>query len=139
MAISVEEFDAFAKGLQLPNIHPWELRTKCDRRLNTLPPANLLPNIVETAWVVQLVRNTFDKPVVIHSTYRAIPYNRTKGSSDGSLHVQFNAIDFHVKDVSHSEVYGLLTRWRGVGVFRGGLGKYSWGVHVDTRGTNADW
>lgn len=134
-----ELFDDWAAGLGLRHIYPHELRVKCDRRLNSLPPKHLLGNIVLVAHLVDQARLYFGRPVVLHSTYRSIPYNRSKGSTDNSRHVFFNAIDHHVSGVSHARLLAFYKKIRDAGAFKGGLGIYSWGVHIDTRGSNADW
>lgn len=134
-----ETFDAWAATLGLPNVYPHELRTKCDRPLNALPPLHLLGNIVLPAQLVQRARTHFGRPVAIHSTYRAIPYNRSKASPDTSRHVFFNAIDHHIEGVNHRHLLDWYAQLREAGAFAGGLGLYSWGVHIDTRGYNTEW
>ena len=61
-------------------------------------PDKLLWNILPTIRVLQELRNKFDKPIIINSTYRSISYNKLVGGSKNSLHLEFNAIDFTVKD-----------------------------------------
>lgn len=134
---SLQEFWAGMK-VAVPNISYGEIITKTGNPKNTLPPRVLWPNIVKTAVVVQIVRDILG-PVIIHSTYRSPEYNRSVGGKRSSLHVQFNAIDFDVRGVDHATVFQLLHDLRDKEVFKGGLGLYSWGCHVDTRGSNADW
>ena len=61
-------------------------------------PDKLLWNILPTIRVLQELRNKFDKPIIINSTYRSISYNKLVGGSKNSLHLEFNAIDFTVED-----------------------------------------
>lgn len=139
MAVTEKEFDAFARGLQLKHISPSELRTKCDRIGNSLPPRILWHNIVRPAWIVDLLRSNFDRPVRIHSTFRAPAYNSAVGGVSNSIHLEFGAIDFSIDGVNPREVAMRLTAWRAAGLFLGGIGTYRTFVHVDCRGHNATW
>lgn len=106
---------------------------------NSVPPGALWINIVPALRILDDLRDHFDKPVTINSTFRALPYNRAIGSPDGSQHPKFQAIDFTVKDTSPREVFAVLDRWRKAGRITGGLGLYRSFVHLDTRGHNATW
>jgi lysozyme len=55
--------------------------------------------------------------------------------------VKFNAIDFIVRGspVGPTEWANALRQMRSAGRFKGGIGTYPGFVHVDTRGSNADW
>ena len=61
-------------------------------------PKHLLWNILPTIRVLQELRNKFDKPIIINSTYRSPSYNKLVGGSKNSLHLEFNAIDFTIED-----------------------------------------
>ena len=61
-------------------------------------PKHLLWNILPTIRVLQELRTKFDKPIIINSTYRSKSYNKLVDGSKNSLHLEFNAIDFTVKD-----------------------------------------
>lgn len=135
----VEEFDAWASKLGLRYISAKELRAKCQNKLNTIPPQNLWGNIVLTAHLVDCVRDFYGLPVSVHSTYRSPAYNKKIGGEKFSLHMAFRAIDFSVSGVDPSDVFGLLSKWRRAGLWKGGLGQYPSFVHVDTRGSNATW
>ncbi|MGO8124271.1 YcbK family protein [Rhizobium ruizarguesonis] len=76
----------------------------------------------------------------ILSAYRAPAYNSCIGGESASLHVSYNAIDFRCTS-------GTSTQWRDVAravrssnpAFKGGIGFYSSFVHIDTRGSIANW
>jgi uncharacterized protein YcbK (DUF882 family) len=106
---------------------------------NEFPPKSLWPNIIPTLRVLDHVREHFNAPVTINSTYRALPYNRAIGSPDGSMHVQFKAADFTVKGVSPSKVFQYIDSLRKSNKVVGGLGKYPTFVHLDCRKSNATW
>ena len=79
---------------------------------------------------LQKIRSHFNKPVTINSAYRSPSHNRKVGGSSNSYHVKGRAFDIVVKDISPSEVAKYA---QSIGIK--GIIKYSWGVHVDSRGT----
>lgn len=109
--------------------------------LNTDPPEHLWPNIVPTVRVLQELRDRLGKPIILHSVYRSPAYNRAIGGASQSVHMSFGAADFHVVDPNSgpADWAATLRAMRAAGVFKGGIGAYDTFVHVDTRGTNADF
>lgn len=107
---------------------------------NSLPPQALWPRIADTARMLDEIRQRLGSPCRVLSVYRSPPYNSCIGGESGSLHMQFNAIDFRC-------ITGTSTQWHTVAkavrssktAFKGGIGLYSSFVHIDTRGTTADW
>jgi lysozyme len=138
-----EKFDTWFLSQNFRNFSPdeltWYFSKVRNGVKNNYPPEGLWPNIVPTLRVLDLVREHFDRPLNISSTYRALPYNRTIGSPDGSLHVQFKAADFTVRGISPTAVFKYIDSLRRSGKVIGGLGKYSTFVHFDTRGRNSTW
>jgi len=110
--------------------------------LNEPPPQELWSRIANTVLMLDEIRDALGAPVRILSCYRSRAYNSCIGGEDASLHMQFNAIDFTCQSGS-PEV------WRRVAAslrdrdprFVGGIGIYptSRFVHIDTRGTAANW
>jgi uncharacterized protein YcbK (DUF882 family) len=88
------------------------------------------------------IRSELGAPVRILSCYRSPTYNSCVKGEKGSLHLQFNAIDFTCS-VGTPEI------WRRVADklrssdkrFIGGIGVYPTKrfLHIDTRGTIANW
>ena len=117
--------------------------------LNTDPPRDLWPNILPTVRVLDTLRERLGYAVILSSVYRSPAYNRAIGSSNppdphtqdgvGSQHPRFTAADFRGAEGTPAEWAAELRRMRSEGLFRGGIGVYETFVHVDTRGTNADW
>lgn len=110
--------------------------------LNTDPPSELYPNVVELVNVLERIRKELGAPVQLLSVYRSPAYNRHVGGASSSRHMQFDAADFCVPGGSA----GGSARWsevtkrlRDAGAFKGGIGVYRTFVHVDTRGKNRDW
>ena len=108
---------------------------------NSAPPQRIWKNIVPTLRIVDDLRESFDKPCRILSSYRSLDYNKTVGGAPLSQHRNFTALDIAFKGVSPQRVYDRLLEWRRAGKFTGGLGLYpsSGFVHIDTRGSNATW
>jgi len=107
---------------------------------NTLPPKSLWKNIRNTLYVVDgLSRRLGMPPRDLVSIYRSPAYNaRCAGARRGSYHLRNNAIDMKFP-CSSGKVAAMLREMRSVGLFRGGIGRYSTFTHVDTRGRNATW
>jgi uncharacterized protein YcbK (DUF882 family) len=106
-------------------------------QLNTDPPAELWPNMEQTAKVLDEARKRLGKPIRITSAYRAAAYNRKIGGVSNSTHVQFNATDLVTAEPA--SLYLVLLDLRREGMFKGGLGLYRSFVHLDSRGHNATW
>ena len=107
-------------------------------------PDKLLWNILPTIRVLQVLRNKFDKPIIINSTYRSLSYNKIVGGSKNSLHLEFNAIDFTVKDKTYlRNLFLQLHIWDKEYHFKFlpkagsmGIGFYeNRFIHLDTRGS----
>jgi len=108
--------------------------------LNTDPPAELWNNILPTARVIDEFRRRIGASVTITNAYRAPAYNKKIGGVTSSQHLKFTAIDFVVRGGSTpADWAAVLKTMRAEGLFKGGIGVYPGFVHVDTRGTNADW
>jgi hypothetical protein len=112
----------------------------CEGR-NTYPPRDLWANLGPTAHVLDALRNALGAPIQTLSVYRSPAYNACiSGSASNSLHMKFMAVDFSSSD-GKSPVHWArqLKAMRDAGVFKGGIGVYQSFVHVDTRGTNANF
>lgn len=144
----MQAFKAFVAGLGLRHFGPEELLfmgnsnaagASCAGR-NSPPPANLWPRIANTARMLDEIRHRIGASCRILSAYRAPAYNSCIGGESASLHMSFNAIDFRCTS-------GTSTQWRDLArtvrssnpAFKGGIGLYSSFVHIDTRGTIANW
>lgn len=143
------DFDAFIKSLNLANFGTDEFLVlggahktpggACAGK-NTYPPRNLWSNIIQTAWILDHLRDRLGQSVVITNAYRSPAYNACIDGAENSQHMRFTALDFKVPGVDPAEVATAL-RWLRdkEGLFQGGIGRYNSFVHVDTRGTNATW
>jgi uncharacterized protein YcbK (DUF882 family) len=94
--------------------------------------------MIPTLLLAERVRERFG-PTTITSAYRDRLYNLAIGGVGDSWHTQNCAIDFRCRDGSPTQWALFLRGLRDAGQFQGGIGVYAGWVHVDTRGTNADW
>jgi len=149
------DFAAYIESLGLRHFKPYEFLVMGGRHsnphssaygLNEKPPRKLWPNIGLTAQVLDRLRDLLGAPIVTTSVYRSTRYNTKIGGARNSLHKQFRAVDFIVKANSGPAEWANVLRQQlrqgkgsSRGMFKGGVGTYSSFVHVDTRGTNADW
>jgi len=134
-----KEFNKWFGGLGVKYFKAHEFTNYFERNLNTFPPKSKWDNIIPTIKLVDRLRADLGVPIRVTSSYRSAKYNKNCGGATKSLHKEFKAIDLQVDGFSPSYVYARLMKYRNAGDFKGGLGKYSTFVHVDTRGTNADW
>lgn len=107
--------------------------------LNTLPPLDIVHQIMPTLVVVDSLRDHLKSPVTILSGYRSAAYNKAVGGARASMHMQFRALDIQAKHHTAELVWSILRRWRSDGLWTGGLGRYATFVHIDDRSDNADW
>ena len=106
---------------------------------NSYPPEKMWGEIIHALRVVDELRDHFNKPCVILSSYRSPAYNKSCGGAKHSQHLSFTALDIAFVGVQPRTVRDTLLTWRRAGRFTGGVGLYSTFVHIDTRGTNATW
>ena len=137
------KFNAWFKRKKFRNFVPSEFTSYFETyrygEQNEFPDQTIWNNIVEPLRLVDDLRDYFNRPCVITSSYRGYDYNRACGGVSGSQHRHFRALDIVVSGVSPQDVYSYLLERRRAGDFKGGLGLYATFVHVDTRGTNATW
>jgi len=106
---------------------------------NDYPHRALWHRFLPTLRLVDDLRGVLGCPVRITSHYRSPAYNQAVGGAPQSQHKAFRAADVQADGATPHEVYKILKLWRDQGRFQGGIGLYPTFVHVDTRGTNADW
>lgn len=107
---------------------------------NSLPPKSQWKNISSTLKVIDKMTTRIGSPLKdFISAYRSPRYNRAVGGARSSCHMRNIACDIQYSGVSPSHVTYIAKQLRSKGYFKGGVGRYSSFVHVDTRGTNASW
>jgi hypothetical protein len=149
-AMPGDDFAEFIASLGLRHFKPYEFLVKGPQHanpgspafgLNTDPPQELWRNIAPTARVLDALRREMNLPIKLTSVYRSPAYNHAIGGAADSQHTHFTAADFVVAGatVGPSTWARRLREMRQAGLFSGGIGVYAGFVHVDTRGTDADW
>lgn len=87
-------------------------------------------------FMLQQIREHFNKPVVINSAYRNSAYNEKVGGASRSQHIYGKAADICINGVSPLEIAQYAERECKL---IKGIGLYTWGVHVDTRTNPYKW
>ena len=85
---------------------------------------------------LERIRRLFRAQIKINSGARCLKYNRSIGSKDTSQHVLGKAADIEVKGISPDEVADFAEK---IMVDRGGIGRYTNFVHIDSRDKKARW
>jgi len=105
-------------------------------------PPELIANAVELLQNLQIIRDHFQRPIVIISGYRSPERNKAVGGADKSQHIEAKAADIKIAGIPTEEIYNRIDKLISQGkIKQGGLGKYvkSGFVHYDVRGTKARW
>ena len=82
------------------------------------------------------IRRLFRAPIRINSAARCLKHNARVGSTDTSQHVLGKAADIEVKGISPDVVADFAEK---IMVDRGGIGRYTNFVHIDSRDKKARW
>ena len=103
-------------------------------------PNDVLPNIIELAKNLQVLRDYLGKSITINSGYRSPKYNAKIGGVKNSQHVKGKAADIVVKGMTPKEVAlvieGLIEKGK---MKQGGIGIYPNFTHYDIRQVKARW
>lgn len=105
-------------------------------------PAEKIASAIELLQNLQVIRDHFQRPIVIISGYRSPERNKAVGGADKSQHIEAKAADIKIAGVPTEEIYNRIDKLIAQGkIKQGGLGKYikSGFVHYDVRGTKARW
>ena len=105
-----------------------EFNSKCGRDI----PNNVLPNIIQLAKNLQVLRDAVGKSISITSGYRSPQHNKKIGGAKDSQHVKGMAADIKVAGMTPKEVAlvieGLIESGK---MKQGGIGIYTSWVHYD--------
>lgn len=105
-------------------------------------PPELVANAIELLKNLQVIRDHFQRPIVIISGYRSPARNAQVGGADKSQHLEAKAADIKIAGVPTEEIYNRIDKLISQGLVKqGGIGKYikSGFVHYDIRGSKARW
>jgi uncharacterized protein YcbK (DUF882 family) len=105
-----------------------EFNSKCGRPI----PNNVLPNIINLAKNLQVLRDALGKSITITSGYRSPEHNAKVKGAKNSQHITGMAADIKVKGMTPKEVAlvieGLIESGK---MKQGGIGIYPSWVHYD--------
>ena len=103
-------------------------------------PNEYLPNAIQLAKNLQVLRDYIKKPITINSAYRSPNYNAKVGGAKNSQHLTAKASDIRVDGITPKDLAKVIESLIKDGKMQqGGLGVYSNFVHYDIRGTKARW
>lgn len=103
-------------------------------------PDNILPNLVELAENLQVLRDYLGFPIQINSGYRSPAYNASVGGVKNSQHLLGKASDIVIQKFTPEQVANAIEKLINEGKMKqGGIGIYNTFTHYDIRGTKARW
>lgn len=114
-----------------------EFACKCGKCKHVEPPKKL-------QLLVDAIREKVGYPIIITSGYRCPAHNAAVGGAKNSVHMNGYAADLHIyaPNATANERKALTKKLQEVADelnTDGGVGFYSWGVHVDVRGRRVRW
>ena len=103
-------------------------------------PTALLPNVLDLADNLQVLRDYLGVPISINSAYRSLEYNRKIGGATNSQHLLAKAADIVVESKSPEQVANIIKYLISEGkMMQGGLKASKTFTHYDIRGHKARW
>jgi uncharacterized protein YcbK (DUF882 family) len=106
---------------------------------NSLPPVNLLPNLLSIAIIANMLRTRFGHPIRVLSAYRSPRYNDAIGGAANSMHLQARALDLAPSDPTKIRQWiEFLEKEHVLRTWDGGLGVYRSFCHIDN-GRHRKW
>jgi uncharacterized protein YcbK (DUF882 family) len=103
-------------------------------------PTALLPNVLDLADNLQVLRDYLGVPISINSAYRSLEHNRKIKGSTNSQHLLAKAADIVVESKSPEQVANIIKFLISEGkMTQGGLKAYDTFTHYDIRGYKARW
>ena len=111
-----------------------EFKCKCGGRYCNGYPAEIDINMVKIA---DEIRSRIGKPIHINSGLRCKTHNANVGGVSNSQHLLGNAADLGCPiGCTPAQMASIAEDIMGD---TGGIGTYSWGIHIDTRSTKSRW
>lgn len=111
-----------------------EFKCKCGGRYCGGYPAEIDMSMVKIA---DQIRDKIGKPITINSGLRCKTHNANVGGVSNSQHLYGNAADLGCP--SGCTPAQMASIAEDIMCDAGGIGIYSWGIHIDTRSTKSRW
>ncbi len=113
---------------------------RCKDQDKTPVPVSVRGNTQRLMEQLEVLRSELGKPVIVHSGYRTVAYNKRVGGEDQSQHLCGAAADITVSGYSPAQVHEKIEALIASGkMMQGGLGLYDGFVHYDVRGRKSRW
>lgn len=123
-------------GQLTKNFHIREFKCKD----GTPVPPQLIPNVLELARQLQVIRDAIGEPIHLNSAYRTLEYNKRIGGALNSQHIQAKAADCTTKNLTPKQFAAVVEKLIKEGKVKiGGIGIYKGFCHVDIRKEKARW
>ena len=98
----------------------------------TAVPEKLVPNVMELAINLQVIRDEIGEGITILSGYRSPAWNKKVGGKPGSYHMKAMAADLSVKGLTPKKLHTVILKLiKEQKIKDGGLGLYPGFVHYD--------
>lgn len=111
-----------------------EFKCKCGGKYCNGYPVDIDMNMVKIA---DQIRSKIGKPITINSGLRCKTHNANVGGVSNSQHLYGNAADLGCPiGCTPTQMSSIAEEIMGD---TGGIGTYSWGIHIDTRSTKSRW
>lgn len=86
-------------------------------------------------YLLEAIREHFNKPINITSGYRCPKHNMEVGGAGNSQHLYGTAADITISGIKALDVYDYCDKLN----LLGGVGKYNGFTHIDSRNGKARW
>lgn len=136
---ALDQFADWWDQLRLPvrYFRPHEMFAKgaSAAHLWTPPAQHLWLAIIPTVLIADIIRHRVGRPLRVASAYRDQRHNTAVGGARHSQHMEFTALDLVPIGGDPGYLFEAAQDIRKDGplAWDGGLGGYSWGIHIDTR------
>lgn len=109
------------------NLNEWKCKD------GTPVPDEYIPNVIEVAKNLQVLRDYLKTPIIINSGYRTPAYNKKVGGVPNSMHIFGKAADIRTAKYTPTQVRSAILELIDTGKIRDlGIGFYDTFIHVDT-------
>lgn len=111
-----------------------EFRCKCGGKYCNGYPTEI---DMDTVKIADAIRERIGKPIAVNSGIRCKTHNANVGGVSNSQHLHGKAADLRCPSgYTPSQMASIAEEIMGN---TGGIGIYSWGIHIDTRSTKSRW